>query len=88
MGQPALKVHGKMFVCIASHKSAEPNSLVVMMAVADREALVDECGSVSREHGTSWSAHTASSASRCGVSRTAAAAERRLGHHAIAVDQS
>ena len=31
-GQPALKVHGKMFVCIASHKSAEPNSLVVMMA--------------------------------------------------------
>ena len=23
-GQPALKVHGKMFVCIASHKSAEP----------------------------------------------------------------
>jgi hypothetical protein len=31
-GQPALKVHGKMFVCIASNKSAEPNSLVVMMA--------------------------------------------------------
>ena len=23
-GQPALKVRGKMFVCIASHKSAEP----------------------------------------------------------------
>jgi hypothetical protein len=41
-GQPALKVHGKMFVCIASHKSAEPNSLVVMMAVADRDALVEE----------------------------------------------
>ena len=40
-GQPALKVHGKMFVCIASHKSAEPNSLVVMMAVADRDALVE-----------------------------------------------
>jgi hypothetical protein len=39
-GQPALKVHGKMFVCIASHKSAEPNSLVVMMAFADRDALV------------------------------------------------
>ena len=40
-GQPALKVHGKMFVCIASHKSAEPNSLVVMMALADRDALVE-----------------------------------------------
>jgi hypothetical protein len=41
-GQPPLKVHGKMFVCIASHKSAEPNSLVVMMAVADRDALVED----------------------------------------------
>ena len=46
-GQPALKVHGKMFVCIASHKSAEPNSLVVMMAVvmmafAGRDALVED----------------------------------------------
>ena len=41
-GQPALKVHGKMFACIASHKSAEPNSLVVMMAVADRDALVED----------------------------------------------
>jgi hypothetical protein len=41
-GQPALKVHGKMFVCIASHKSAEPNSLVVMMAFADRDAPVED----------------------------------------------
>jgi len=41
-GQPALKVHGKMFECIASHKSAEPNSLVVMMAFADRDALVED----------------------------------------------
>ncbi len=41
-GQPALKVHGKMFVCMASHKSAEPNSLVVMMAFADRDALVED----------------------------------------------
>jgi len=31
-----------MFVCIASHKSAEPNSLVVMMPFADRDALVEE----------------------------------------------
>ncbi len=41
-GQPALKVHGKMFVCLAAHKSAEPNSLIVMMAFADRDALVEE----------------------------------------------
>ena len=41
-GKPALKAHGKMFVCIASHKSAEPNSLVVMMAFADRDALVQD----------------------------------------------
>jgi hypothetical protein len=37
-GQPALKAHGKMFVSIASHKSAEANSLVVMMPFADRDA--------------------------------------------------
>jgi hypothetical protein len=41
-GQPALKVHGKMFVCMASHTSAEPDSLVVMMAFADRDALVED----------------------------------------------
>jgi hypothetical protein len=41
-GQPVLKVHGKMFVCIASHKSAEPNSLVVMMDFADRDALLED----------------------------------------------
>jgi hypothetical protein len=35
-------VHGKMFLCIASHESAEPNSLVVMMAFADRDALVED----------------------------------------------
>jgi hypothetical protein len=39
-GQPTLKVRGKMFVCIASHKSAEPNTLVVMMDFADRDALL------------------------------------------------
>jgi hypothetical protein len=41
-GQPALKVRGKMFVCIASHKSAEPNTLVVMMDFAGRDALVED----------------------------------------------
>jgi hypothetical protein len=41
-GQPALKVRGRMFVCIASHKSAEPDTLVVMMDFADRDALVED----------------------------------------------
>ena len=41
-GQPALKVRGKLFACMASHKSAEPNSLVVMMDVAGRDLLVQE----------------------------------------------
>ena len=41
-GQPALKVRGRMFACLASHKSAEPGSLVVMMDFADRDLLVEE----------------------------------------------
>jgi hypothetical protein len=41
-GQPTLKVRGKMFVCMASHKSAEPNTLVVMMDFADRDVLIEE----------------------------------------------
>lgn len=41
-GHPGLKVRGKMFVCIASHKSAEPNSLVVMMDFAARDALIED----------------------------------------------
>lgn len=41
-GQPTLKVKGKMFACIASHKSAEPNTLVVMMDFADRDALIGD----------------------------------------------
>ena len=41
-GKPALKVRGKMFVCIASHKSAEPDTLVVMMDFADRDALLED----------------------------------------------
>ena len=41
-GQPTLKVRGKMFVCIASNKSAEPNTLVVMMDFADRDALIED----------------------------------------------
>jgi hypothetical protein len=41
-GQPALKVRGRMLACIASHKSAEPDSLVVMMDFADRDALLED----------------------------------------------
>ena len=41
-GQPTLKVRGRMFVCMASHKSAEPKTLVVMMDFADRDALVED----------------------------------------------
>ena len=41
-GQPTLKVRGKMFVCIASNKSAEPDTLVVMMDFGDRDALIEE----------------------------------------------
>ena len=41
-GKPTLKVRGKMFVCIASHSSAEPDTLVVMMDFAHRDALIDD----------------------------------------------
>jgi hypothetical protein len=39
-GSPALKVNGQMFACIAVHKSAEPNTLVVRMPFDDRDALL------------------------------------------------
>jgi hypothetical protein len=39
---PALKVRGRMFVCLASHKSAEPDTLVVMMDFAQRDALIED----------------------------------------------
>ena len=35
-GAPALKVRGKMFVCQAINKQAEPNTLVVRMDLAQR----------------------------------------------------
>jgi hypothetical protein len=41
-GKPALKVHGKMFACLPSHKSAEPDSLVVRLDFGSRDALVEE----------------------------------------------
>ena len=39
-GKPALKVHGRMFVCMASHKSAEPDSLVVRTDFEQRSELL------------------------------------------------
>src|SRR5436190_19961083 len=41
-GSPTLKVRGKRFVCMAVHKSAEPDTLVVRMDFAQRDALVEE----------------------------------------------
>ncbi len=41
-GQPAVKVRGKMFACMAAHRSAEPNTLAVMMDFASRDALIEE----------------------------------------------
>jgi hypothetical protein len=41
-GQPTLKVAGRMFACLASHRSAEPETLVVMMDFADRDALLED----------------------------------------------
>lgn len=41
-GQPALKVRGRMFVCMASHRSAEPDTLVVRMPIDTRDLLVAE----------------------------------------------
>jgi hypothetical protein len=39
-GKPALKVRGKLLTCIASHRSAEPGSLVVLMDFDQRDALI------------------------------------------------
>jgi len=39
-GAPALKVRGKLLACMASHKSAEPGSLVVLIGFENRDALI------------------------------------------------
>jgi len=41
-GQPALKIGGQMFACIASHRSAETGSLVVRMDFDRRDELLAE----------------------------------------------
>jgi len=41
-GEPALKLKDKLLACMASHRSAEPGSLVVRMSFEDRAALLAE----------------------------------------------
>jgi hypothetical protein len=41
-GAPSLKVGGKMFACMATNKAAEPNTLVVHIDFAQRDALIAE----------------------------------------------
>ena len=39
-GTPALKVNGKMFVCLANHKSAEPGTLVARVGFPQRDEMI------------------------------------------------
>src|SRR4029453_10647701 len=39
-GSPAFKLEGKMFACLAVHRSAEPDTLVVRMDVDERDGLI------------------------------------------------
>jgi hypothetical protein len=39
-GTPALKVRGKMFACVPSHRSAEPDSLAVRIDFDRRDELI------------------------------------------------
>ena len=41
-GSPSLSVGGRMFVCIAINKDAEPDSLVVQCDFATRDAMLEE----------------------------------------------
>jgi hypothetical protein len=39
-GVPALKLRGKFLACMASHKSAEPNTLVVRLGFDQRDGII------------------------------------------------
>ena len=41
-GSPALNVRGKMFACLAIHRSAEPNTLVVRIDIDQRDERIAE----------------------------------------------
>ena len=45
-GSPALKVRGHLMACIPSHRSAEPDSLVVRVDFEERAALLAEAPDV------------------------------------------
>ena len=40
-GSPALKVGGKMFACLAVHRSAEPDTLAIRMSFDQRDDLIE-----------------------------------------------
>ena len=39
-GEPSLKLRGRLLTCMASHKSAEPNTLVVLIGFDQRDAMI------------------------------------------------
>ena len=39
-GVPSLKLRGRFLACMASHKSAEPNTLVVRLGFDQRDAII------------------------------------------------
>lgn len=39
-GVPALKLRGKFLACMATHKSSEPNTLVVLLGFDQRDAMI------------------------------------------------
>jgi len=41
-GSPALKVGGKMFACLAIHRSADPDSLAIRLDFEQRDELIAE----------------------------------------------
>jgi hypothetical protein len=40
-GTPALRVRGKVFACIANHRSAEPDTLVAVIGFDERDQLLE-----------------------------------------------
>jgi hypothetical protein len=45
-GVPALRSGGRVICCTAAHRDAEPNTLVVMMSIEQRDALIEEAPGV------------------------------------------
>jgi hypothetical protein len=45
-GSPCVKVRGKLFACIAVHRSAEPNTLVVRVESENRQAMIEDAPDV------------------------------------------